>query len=133
MRQPTYWWLQLVGRLKPGASIEQVGANFATVFQRTAIAGMAEYQSSLTADEKALSTNRQRGTAVPQLLLNPAAHGYYDVLPQTRRSAGFLSVVVVIVLLVVCANVANLLLTRGTDADTGRFRCACRWARRAVD
>ena len=115
MQQPTYWWLQLVGRLKPGVSIEQVGANFAMVFQRTAIAGMAEYQSSLTADEKALSTNRQRGTAVPELLINPAAHGYYDVPPQTRRSAGFLSVVVVIVLLVVCANVANLLLTRGTE------------------
>ena len=115
MQQPTYWWLQLVGRLKPGVSIEQAGANFATVFQRTALAGMAEYQSSLTADEKALSTNRQRGTAVPELLINPAAHGYYDVPPQTRRSAGFLSVVVVIVLLVVCANVANLLLTRGTE------------------
>ena len=115
MQQPTYWWLQLVGRLKPGASIEQAGANFAMVFQRTAIAGMAAYQSTLTADEKALSTNRQRGTAVPELLINPAVHGYYDVLPQTRRSAGFLSVVVVIVLLVVCANVANLLLTRGTE------------------
>ena len=115
MQQPTYWWLQLVGRLKPGVSIEQAGANFAMVFQRTAIAGMAEYQSSLTADEKTLSTNRQRGTAVPELLINPAAHGYYDVPPQTRRSAGFLSVVVVIVLLVVCANVANLLLTRGTE------------------
>ena len=52
---------------------------------------------------------------MPELLINPAAHGYYDVPPQTRRSAGFLSVVVVIVLLVVCANVANLLLTRGTE------------------
>jgi predicted permease len=114
MQQPTYWWLQLVGRLKPGVSIEQVGANFAMVFQRTAIAGMAEYQSSLTADEQALSTNRQRGTAVPELLIKPAAHGYYDVLPQTRWSAGFLSVVVVIVLLIVCANVATLLLTRAT-------------------
>ena len=66
------------------------------VFQRTAIAGMADYQSSLTADEKALSTNRQRGTAVPELLINRAAHGYYDVLPQTQRSAGFLTVVGVI-------------------------------------
>jgi predicted permease len=114
MQQPTYWWLQLVGRLKPGVSIEQARANFATVFQRTAIAGMAEYQSSLDADQKALSSNRQRGTAVPQLLINSAAHGYYDVPPQTRRSAGFLSVVVVVVLLIVCANVATLLLTRAT-------------------
>ena len=114
MRQPTYWWLQLVGRLKPGVPIEQARANFAMVFQRAAIAGMAEYQSSLTADAKALSTNRPRGTAVPELLIKSAAHGYHDALPQTRWSASFLSVVVVIVLLIVCANIATLLLTRAT-------------------
>ncbi len=114
MKQPTYWWLQLVGRLKPGVAVEQTRANFATAFQRTAIAGMAEYQSSLSADQKALSTNRPRGTAAPELLIKPAAHGYYDVHPQMRRSAGFLGVVVVIVLLIVSANVASLLLTRAT-------------------
>ena len=114
MTQPTYWWLQLVGRLKADASIEQAHANFATVFQRTAKAGMAEYQSSLTAEEKGLSTNRQRGDAVPDLLVRPAAHGYYDIDPQAQRSAAFLGVVVIIVLLIVCANVANLLLSRAT-------------------
>ena len=112
MRQPTYWWLQLVGRLRSGVSIDQARANFAAVFERAAIAGMTEYQSSLTADESTQTANRLRGTAVPRLLITSAAHGYYDVLPQTRRSVGFLSVVVVIVLLIVCANVANLLLTR---------------------
>ena len=132
MQQPTYWWLQLVGRLKPGVSIEQVGANFATVFQRTAKAGMAEYQSSLTADEKNLSINRQRGTAVPEFLVNSAAHGYYDVPPQTRRSAGFLSVVVVIVLLIVCANVANLSAVTWGRRGTARSRCASRLAPRVA-
>jgi predicted permease len=114
MNQPTYWWLQLAGRLKAGASIEQARANFTTVFQNTAKAGMAEYQSSLTADEKSLSFNRQRGDAVPELLVKSAAHGYYEIDPQAQRSAGFLSVVVIIVLLIVCANVANLLLSRAT-------------------
>ena len=115
MTQPTYWWLQLVGRLKADASLEQASANFTTVFQRTAKAGMAEYQSSLTAEEKSLSSNRQRGDAVPELLVRSAAHGYYDIDPQAQRSAGFLAVVVVIVLLIVCANVANLLLSRATS------------------
>jgi predicted permease len=114
MNQPTYWWLQLVGRLKAGASIEQARANFTTVFHNTAKAGMAEYQSALTADEKGLSFNRQRGDAVPELLVKSAAHGYYEIDPQAQRSAGFLSVVVIIVLLIVCANVANLLLSRAT-------------------
>ena len=75
---------------------------------------MADYQASLTAEEKALSFNRQRGDAVPELLVRSAAHGYYDVDPQAQRSAGFLGVVVIIVLLIVCANVANLLLSRAT-------------------
>src|SRR4051812_435908 len=114
MNQPTYWWLQLLGRLKASASIEQARANFTTVFQNTAKAGMAGYQSSLTADEKKLSFNQQRGEAVPELLVKSAAHGYYEIDPQAQRSAGFLSVVVIIVLLIVCANVANLLLSRAT-------------------
>ena len=114
MKQPTNWRLQLVGRLKDHTSLEQARANFTTVFQHAAKAGMADYQSSLTAAEKSLSFNRQRGDAVPDLLVKSAAHGYYELDPQAQRSAGFLSVVVVIVLLIVCANVANLLLSRAT-------------------
>jgi predicted permease len=117
MNQPTYWWLQLVGRLKPGASIDQARANFTTVFQNTARAGMADYQASLTPEEKSLSYNRQRGNAVPTLLVKSVAHVYYEIDPQSRRSAGFLAVVVLIVLLIVCANVANLLLSRGTTRN----------------
>jgi predicted permease len=115
MTQPTFWWLQLVGRLKPGASLEQAHANFATVFQHTAREGMAAYTASLTAEERNLSDNRRRGNALPELLVRSAAHGYYDVDPQARRSAGFLAVVVVVVLLIVCANVANLLLSRAAS------------------
>jgi len=114
LTQPTYWWLQLIGRLKPDASIAQATANFSTVFQRTAKAGMAEYQASLTAEEKGLSYNKQRGTALPDLLVKPAGHGYYEIDPQKQRSASFLGVVVVIILLIVCANVANLLLSRAS-------------------
>jgi predicted permease len=43
-----------------------------------------------------------------------AAHGYYEIDPNSRKSASFLSVVVILVLLIVCANVANLLLSRAT-------------------
>ena len=114
MNQPTYWWLQMVGRLKPDTTIDQARANFTTVFQNTAREGMAEYQSSLTPEEKTLSYNRQRGDAIPELLVKPAAHGYYEIDPQSQRSAGFLRVVVIIVLLIACANVANLLLSRAT-------------------
>lgn len=112
--QPTYWWLQVIGRLKPGVSLDAARANFSTVFQNTARAWMASFQSSLSAEEKGLSTNKQRGTAVPDLLVRSAAHGFYDADIESKKSAGFLSVVVIIVLLIVCANVANLLLSRAT-------------------
>ena len=48
LKQPTSWWLQMVGRLKDDGSIEQVRANFTPVFQNTARAGMANYRSSLS-------------------------------------------------------------------------------------
>ncbi|MEZ5319866.1 MAG: ABC transporter permease [Vicinamibacterales bacterium] len=117
MSQPTYWWLEVIGRLKPGETIARVQANLGSVFQAEARAGMAQYVSSLTEAERNLSYNRRRGDAVPDLLVRPAAHGFYDVNPQMQRSAGYLAVVVVIVLLIVCANVANLLLSRATTRE----------------
>jgi predicted permease len=114
LTQPTSWWLQMIGRLKPGVTPAHVRGNLEGVFQQTARAGMDSYMSSLSAEQKALSTNRQRGSAVPQLLVGSAARGIYDIDRSSTQSAMFLGVVVIIVLLIVCANVANLLLSRAT-------------------
>ena len=109
--QPTYWWLQVMGRLKPGATPAQVLGNLGGVFQSTARAGFDEYLKSLTDTERGVSSNRDR-TRIPRLLAEPGARGIYDVNSNELQAVTTLTVVVVLVLLIVCANVANLLLSR---------------------
>jgi predicted permease len=113
LSQPTYWWLQVMGRLKPGATPAQVRGNLDGVFQHTARAGLDSYLAGLSEEARSTAMNRDR-TRVPRLLVEPGGRGVYDVNTNELRAVTILSVVVVLVLLLVCANVANLLLSRAT-------------------
>src|SRR2546428_4741010 len=48
LSQPTYWWLQILGRLKPGVTAAQVQANLEIVFQHTARGGLDAYLGSVS-------------------------------------------------------------------------------------
>lgn len=109
--QPTYWWLEVMGRMKPGVRPEQVQANLEAVFQHTARAGLDSYLASLPEETRGNARNRNR-TEIPHLRADSGSRGVYDVNTSDSRAVTILSVVVVLVLLIVCANVANLLLSR---------------------
>src|SRR5579864_1516741 len=110
--EPTTWWLQTIGRLKPNVQPEQVRGNFEGPFRAAARAGLDTYTAGLTAQQRGLLENRTRGSAIPVLSVTSGARGIYDLDTTSQQSARFLSVVVAIVLVIVCANVANLLLSR---------------------
>jgi predicted permease len=109
--QPTMWWLEIVGRLKPGVTPAQVEANLGATFRQTARAGLDQFLSGLSDEERQRTFNRER-SAVPRLIVDTASHGVYEVGTADMRSVTILGVVVALVLLVVCANVANVLLSR---------------------
>jgi predicted permease len=110
--EPTNWYLQIAGRLKPGATIDQVKGNLTGPFEQAARGGMNSFEAALTDDQRTLSRYQREGDAVPQLLVLSGARGVYDLDRTSSRSASILSVVVILLLLIVCANVANLLLAR---------------------
>jgi predicted permease len=109
--QPTYWWLQVFGRLKPGGTASQVEGNLGGVFQQAAREGMASFLSSLPETERNRPANRARDE-VSHLSVSSAARGLYDNDESTLRGVAIISTVVALILLLVCANVANLLLSR---------------------
>src|SRR5437762_5395092 len=111
LQEATWWWLQAIGRVKPGITAAQVQGSLDGVFRQAARAGWDKHYASLSDAQRANSEYRDR-TAVPQLHVDSAAHGIYDAALSDLQSLSLVSVVVAVLLFIVCANVANLLLSR---------------------
>ncbi len=88
-----------LGRLKPGVTVEQARSSLRTTF--------ANLEQAFPVDNKGRSA-----TTVPLLdaRLNPNGQGPNIIL----RLSSILMIVVAIVLLIACANIANLLLARAS-------------------
>jgi predicted permease len=107
----TDWSLPVFGRLRPGVTMLAAKGNLEGTVQEAARNGWSSYLATLTSDQRALPRNQNR-TAVPHLEIASASRGIYEADERNRKSAMVFSVVVGLVLVIVCANVANLLLSR---------------------
>jgi predicted permease len=99
------WWLTIIARLKPGVSMQHAKPE-ADLLWKQILANDPESKPPAAYDKD--YAQRNRGTLVE------ASGGYTYLRSQVQKPLMVLMIVVALVLLIACANVANLLLARAT-------------------
>ena len=101
-------WLNVLARLKPGVSIEQAQAAMDVLYRQ-----ISEVEAKLLESQ---SESFRKRVVERKMTVTPAATGLGgDFRQSTGTAIVVLMAMVGMVLLIACANVANLLVARGID------------------
>ena len=105
VRSVSVWWLQMMGRLKPGFTPEQALAELQTTFQET----VRESWAARPPD-----TPNPTRSELPQLRIRPGAQGPDGPRIDAQQMLSPVSGVAAAILLIGCVNLATLLLVRAS-------------------
>lgn len=110
LRQSVSAWLRAIGRLKPGASTQGMAARLTALLKH-----WMQHESGYP---PVWLGEIQRVLPRQRLDVVPAGNGIEEMRANYERSLQILLTVCGVVLLIACANVANLLLARGMARQT---------------
>lgn len=104
IHQPDQYWLDLIGRIRPGANPVSIEAEM-----------RVELKQWLRSHWGDMSANDRAKFAEQTLFLRPGGSGITGMREEYEHWLQILMLVSAFVLLIVCANVANLMLVRGME------------------
>jgi predicted permease len=110
LKSPNFNWLSVMGRLRNGQSLAQARSEVKTIFARMA-ADDAARTDKATLKSAAMAQRME---------LEPAGNGFDELRRRFSEPLGILMGVVALVLLIACANIANLLLAKAAARSRNR-------------